>query len=110
DIAGALQAARGLLAGGIPTLRQAQEGPDGAASGRVVLLSDGAQTRGDALAEAQALGVPIDTVASAPPARPEIWIVGIDMPRTLRSDEEYTITIIAASTEAADARLELFEN
>ncbi len=95
DIAGALQAARGLLAG---------------TSGRVVLLSDGAQTRGDALAEAQALGVPVDTVASAPPARPEIWIAGIDVPRTLRSEEEYTITIIAASTGAADARLELFEN
>ncbi len=95
DIAGALRAARGLLAG---------------ASGRVVLLSDGVQTRGDALAEAQALGMPVDTVASAPPARPEIWIAGIDVPRTLRSEEEYSITIIAASTGAAAARLELFEN
>ena len=95
DIAGALQAARGLLAG---------------AAGRVVLLSDGAQTRGDALAEAQALGVPIDTVASAQPARPEIWIAGVDAPRTLRSEEEYTVTIIANSRAATDARLELFAN
>ena len=95
DIAGAPQAARGLLAG---------------AAGRVVLLSDGAQTRGDALAEARALSVPIDTVASAQPARPEIWIAGINVSRTLRSQEEYTITIIADSTGAADARLELFAN
>ena len=95
DIAAALQAARGLLAG---------------AGGRVVLLSDGAQTRGDALAAAQALGVPIDTVASAQAARPEIWIAGIAAPRTLRSEEEYTITIIANSSAAADARLELFAN
>jgi Ca-activated chloride channel homolog len=95
DIAGALRAAHGLLAG---------------APGRVVLLSDGAQTRGDALAEAQALGVPVDTVAIEQPARPEIWIAGLDAPRTLRTDEEYTVTIVAVSTEAAQARLELFEN
>src|SRR5215213_4419345 len=95
DIAGALQAARGLLAG---------------TAGRVVLLSDGAQTRGDALTEAQALGVPIDTVASASSARPEIWIAAVDAPRTLRSEEEYTITIIANSSAAVNARLELFAN
>ncbi|HEU5104105.1 MAG TPA: VWA domain-containing protein [Roseiflexaceae bacterium] len=95
DIAGALRAARGLLAG---------------APGRVVLLSDGAQTRGDALAEAQALGVPVDTVTIEQPARPEIWIAGLDVPRTLRTDEEYTITIVAISTEAAQAQLQLFEN
>jgi Mg-chelatase subunit ChlD len=95
DIAGALRAARGLLDG---------------APGRVVLLSDGAQTRGDALAEARALGLPVDTVAAAQPARPEIWIAAIDMPRTLRSEEEYAVTIVAASTGSADARLQLFEN
>ena len=49
DIAAALRAARGLI---------------GASGGRVVLLSDGLQTRGDALAEARALalaGIPDDT-------------------------------------------------
>src|SRR5262249_1118725 len=95
DIAAALRAAGGLLAG---------------QSGRVVLLSDGAETRGDALAAAQALGVPIDTLARDQPARPEIWIVGLEAPQALRSDEAYAVTIVVGSSGAANARLELYEN
>ena len=89
DIAGALAAARQLVG----------------RRGRIVLLSDGEQTRGDALAAAQALGVPIDTVAYQTPARPEIWIAGMDVPRTLREGEEYTINLVVGSSEATEAQL-----
>ncbi len=92
DIAGALRAARGLI---------------GSNGGRVVLLSDGAQTRGDALAEARALGVPVDTGAYQAPEQPEIWIAGMELPRTLREGEEHTITILVGSTQAAEAQLML---
>jgi Ca-activated chloride channel homolog len=89
DIAGALTAAHELVG----------------EHGRIVLLSDGAQTRGDALAAAQALGVPIDTLAYQAPARPEIWVAGMDVPRTLREGEEYTISVLVGSSEATEAQL-----
>ncbi len=92
DIAGALLAARELVGG---------------SGGRIVLLSDGAQTRGDALAMAQALGVPVDTLGSLALARPEIWVSAVDMPQTLREGEEYTIEVVASSSDAATARLTL---
>lgn len=97
DIAGALQQARRLIA---------------ASGGRIVLVSDGAQTRGDALAAAQTLraaGVPVDTLAYQTPAQPEIWLAAIDLPPTLRAGEEYTIQIVVASTDAAAAQLTLYE-
>jgi Ca-activated chloride channel homolog len=92
DIAGALRAARELVGG---------------SGGRIVLLSDGAQTRGDALATAQALGVPVDTLDYQAPAQPEIWVAAINIPQTLREGEEYTINVVAGSSEAATARLTL---
>lgn len=80
DLAAALRSARALLAGG----------------GRVILLSDGLPTSGDALAEARraaAAGVRVD-VAPAPTLElPEVAIVGVSAPRTLRSGEEYPIEI-----------------
>lgn len=95
DIAAALRAARGLI---------------GAGGGRVALLSDGLQTRGDALAEARALalaGIPVDTEYYQAPARPEFWIAAIETPATLREGEEFTAQIVMFSTVAADAQLEL---
>jgi hypothetical protein len=94
DIAGALRLARGLVGAG----------------GRIALLSDGGQTRGDALAEARALGVPVDTLAYAEAERPEVWIDSVDAPQTLRADEEYSVTVIVGSSEPGSARLELRAN
>ncbi len=94
DIAGALAAARGLLSG---------------APGRVVLISDGAQTRGDALAVARTLGVPIDTLAYLPEARPEIWIASVEAPQTLRADEEFSVTVVVGSSGPAIVQLTLAE-
>src|SRR5262249_7327827 len=75
--------------------------------GRIVLLSDGVQTQGDALAAAQALGVPVDTLAYQPPARPEIWVAGVDAPRTLREGEEDSLTVGAGRHAATPAGLTL---
>jgi Ca-activated chloride channel family protein len=95
DIAEALRVARGLVSAG---------------NGRAVLLSDGAQTRGDALAEARAIGVPVDTVTYEGVDRPEIWVAGVDVPQTLRADEEYTVTVLVGSSTPASARLDLLAN
>lgn len=80
DLAAALRSARALLGGG----------------GQVILLSDGRQTAGDVLAEAQlaaAAGLRIDVVVSADPAINEAAITSVSAPRTLRSGEEYPIDI-----------------
>ena len=92
DIAAALHAARGLLG----------------SSGRVVLLSDGVQTRGDALAAARAQGVPIDTFAYTPSTPPELWVAAVEAPPTLRVGEEFAVTVVVGSNQAATAQLELF--
>jgi Ca-activated chloride channel homolog len=95
DVAGALRAARGMI------------GPGG---GRVVLLSDGLQTQGDAQAEARGLaaaGIPVDTVAYQAPGRPEAWVERVEAPRTLREGEEFSVTIVVQSSGGGEARVQL---
>ncbi|NTV63775.1 MAG: VWA domain-containing protein, partial [Oscillochloris sp.] len=80
DLAAALRVARGLLPGG----------------GRVWLLSDGIQTSGDALAEAQRAaqaGLTIDVVPVVAAGLPEAAITGISAPRLLSPGEAFTVVI-----------------
>lgn len=91
DLAAGLRAARALLPGG----------------GRVVLLSDGLATDGDALAEARlaaAAGLQIDVVPVAPAELPEVAVTGVSAPRSLRVGEEFPIEIDVRYTPAADTR------
>jgi Mg-chelatase subunit ChlD len=97
DLAGALRAARDLLA--------ATAG--GTESGRIILLSDGVQTVGDALAEARLTaeaGLMVDTLPVEVVQMPELRIVQIDAPRTLHVGEEYTIQIGVRSSAPAGAQ------
>ena len=97
DIASAMKMARTMI---------------GSGGGRVVLLSDGGQTRGDALAEARSLqqaGIAVDTLAYQSPAVPDAWVAEVDAPRTLRVGEDYTINVTVGSREAATAQLQLFD-
>ena len=97
DLAGALQAAQGLI---------------GTGGGRVVLVSDGQQTRGDALAEARALktnGIRVDTLAQIPPQQPDIWVSNLEVPSTLRQGEEYAAQVVVGSTENVTAQLQLMD-
>jgi Mg-chelatase subunit ChlD len=80
DLAGALRAAGALLPGG----------------GRVLLLSDGLATSGDAPAEARRLAAAGVTVDVAPAARldlPEVAIISVTVPRSLRVGEEYPVEV-----------------
>lgn len=78
--------------------------------GRVLLLSDGQETRGDVLHAAQELNLPIDTFAVATPESNEAWIESMAMPRTLRESEEYALTITIGSTLPQAARLRIFDD
>ncbi|GAB4214808.1 MAG: VWA domain-containing protein [Roseiflexaceae bacterium] len=97
DIAAALRAAGELI---------------GTANGRVLLLSDGGQTRGDALAEArvlQARGIAVDTYAYNPPGQADVWVTRVEAPRTLRQGEDYSVGVTIGSTSEGRVRLELFD-
>lgn len=86
DLAGALRTARELLE---PT------------GGRIVLLSDGMQTTGDALAEAQraaAAGLAVDVWPVEPAQPPDLRVVRLDAPRSLRVNEDYSVQIVVANT------------
>ncbi len=75
---------------------------------RLVLLSDGRATSGDAdgaLALALARGVPIDTVAVAPPARRDVLVRSVDVPRTARAGERVPVRITFHTSYATNATL-----
>jgi uncharacterized membrane protein len=81
DIAGGIRVARELVSG---------------AGGQIILLSDGLQTRGDALQEAKnaaAAGVRIDVWPLAPPQDVDIRIAGVYVPPFLHVGEEYRVQI-----------------
>ena len=78
--------------------------------GRIVLLSDGQQTEGDALAEAAALGaanLPVDTVIYTAAGVPEIWLQSVQAPRTLREGEDFEVEVVIGSNVEAQGQLRL---
>ncbi len=80
---------------------------------RLVLLSDGRQTLGDAEQVARlagASGVPIDVVALAPPqaetqAAAEVMLTRVEAPAVVNEGERFTLTAELVSTYAAEADL-----
>jgi Ca-activated chloride channel family protein len=92
DLAQALRTARELVGG---------------RDGRILLLSDGQETRGDALATAQTLGIPVDTLAIASRSGPDVWVDEVRVPQTLREGEEYTIEVFVFSSVSTTAEIAL---
>ncbi|MGE0787484.1 MAG: VWA domain-containing protein [Sandaracinaceae bacterium] len=98
DLSAALQLAYGLFEPG--TVR------------RVVLMSDGGQTRGDALAEAsraRSLGVRIHTVPYREGAPSEIAVRRLELPERIRVGEPFLVRTHLFSTGEARARLRLYQ-
>ena len=82
----------------------------GAGGGRLVLLSDGAQTRGDALAAASRVadaGLTLDTVSVAPPSMADARLASLNVPATLRVGEQYEVGILVEATTAGRGTLTL---
>lgn len=78
---------------------------------RLVLLSDGLENVGDALAQAElaaARGVEIAVVPLlAPPAEQEAYVADMEVPSAVRQGQEFDIVVTVESTLAQDARLHL---
>jgi len=80
---------------------------------RVVLLSDGNETLGAALAEARtyaAAGVPIDVAPLAYRHAHEIVVERLTAPGTALPDERVALQLVVRATSPARARVRLYEN
>lgn len=90
----------------------AEAGRAGGGSPRVLLLSDGNQTAGDALAasaEARALGARIFAVALEPSRSPgEVAVSDLSAPARVRAGEPHQVTVLLRSLATVRARVTLF--
>lgn len=81
--------------------------PEGAAR-RVVVLSDGAQTVGDASAaarQAAAHGVQIDVVPLTRAPGPEAQLVAVDAPEQVTSGQQFDVALTVEANQDTDATL-----
>ncbi len=77
---------------------------------RLVLLSDGRATTGDAVAEAERLaelGVPVDVVIIEPPTGADAAVAAIDAPSLVQVDEALAVATTVTSEVATDAVITL---
>ncbi|MEQ1933954.1 MAG: VWA domain-containing protein, partial [Fimbriimonadaceae bacterium] len=87
--------------------------PDGKAK-RIVLLSDGNETAGDALdasTVAASDGIPIDHVAlESAGDQSEVTVTNVEMPSEIRVDQPFGIKVTVDASEAGPATLKLDRN
>jgi Mg-chelatase subunit ChlD len=98
DLAGALRLTLGLFAPG--HLRHA------------LLLSDGRQTRGDALAEAGRLashGVRLDVIPDRAAVPAEVAIEAVELPPRIQVGRPFEVRVRLRSTRETEARLRLYQ-
>jgi Ca-activated chloride channel homolog len=85
--------------------------PDSA--GRIVLLTDGVATRGDALGAALAAvaaGVPIDAVPLDQAKVPDVRVVSVRMPSRASEGEPVELRVVTSSPAAARAEVRVFRD
>ncbi len=78
--------------------------------GRIVLLSDGRQTRGDVREMTQDLPAPVEVVRIGQPAQGEVWINNVQRPENLQPGERFDLTAEIFATGATNARVNLYRN
>ena len=87
---------------------------DGSRPGRIVLLSDGQETRGDAVEAARiaaSAGVEVVTVPlEARPSQGEVFVRRVEVPAQARIDETHEFTVTIAADETADATVTVFRD
>jgi Ca-activated chloride channel family protein len=80
------------------------------AAGRLVLVSDGVQTRGDALAGAAAAvaaDVPVDVVVLEQKVVPDVRVVAVRAPAHADVDEPFELRVVTSSAAPADVDLRI---
>ncbi len=74
----------------------------------VVLLSDGNQTKGDALKAALRGGVPISTVPLSPRSEPEVQVSAVQVPAQVREGEPFYVEVVIDSNHDDEGEIEVF--
>jgi len=80
---------------------------------RLVLLSDGQETTGDAVAQARLLqtrGVEVDVVPLPSTSGPEVLVDGVSAPSVVHEGERFSIGVRLVSNVATDGTVRLFVN
>lgn len=81
--------------------------------GRIVLITDGNETEGSALAkvdELKARGVAVDVLPVAFSYEKEVWLERLDLPRVVKAGETYEASVLLDSLAAGHGTLRLREN
>ncbi len=81
--------------------------------GRIVLVSDGNETDGSALAtldELKARGVAVDVLPIGFDYAKEVWLERLDLPRVVKQGETYEANVLLNSLTAGSGTLRLQEN
>ena len=80
---------------------------------RIVIVSDGNENKGHAVAEAElarAQGVVIDVLALKYDYPSEVWMEGLHLPADILPKEPFDVTAVINSQQAGPARLSIFRN
>jgi uncharacterized membrane protein/Mg-chelatase subunit ChlD len=81
--------------------------------GRVVLITDGNETEGSALAkvdELKARGIAVDVLPVSYAYEKEVWLERLDLPRVVKAGETYEATVLLNSLAPGHGTLRLTEN
>ncbi len=81
--------------------------------GRLVLISDGAQTEGalsGVLDELKSRDVAVDVLPVQYGYEHEVWLEKLELPRHVRAEETYEAAVVLSSLQAGSGRLVLLEN
>lgn len=76
----------------------------------LVVISDGHETTGDAVAVAERSTIPISTVAVEPNARPEVQLTTLEPPDIIVAGQRFSLHITSRATVPTTGRLELYES
>ncbi|OWK36953.1 hypothetical protein FRUB_07875 [Fimbriiglobus ruber] len=75
---------------------------------RVVLLSDGNQTAGDAIRAALAGRVPVSTVPLPTRADPEVQVSAVNVPAQVRDGEPFNVEVVVDSNHDDEGEIEVY--
>jgi Ca-activated chloride channel homolog len=81
--------------------------------GRIVLISDGAETSGNlrpVLEDLATRGITVDVVPITYSYDKEVWVERLELPQSVKLGESYEATAIVSSLKAGKGKLQLTEN
>ncbi len=77
---------------------------------KIVLLSDGNQTAGDALKAALRTGVPVWTVPLATRDEPEVVVSAVKVPAQVPQEEPFHVEVVIDANRESEGDIEVFRN